>query len=123
MNRKEIEQFVYALIDVIWEKHQDDKIPDFYHPNLQGQYNDDLVSFDQLKAKVKLFAEHLPGLEVDVKDLLIEDHSFAIHANQNFTKDGREASIHTILIAHLKDGKIDRYIMKTEMPLDFNLNV
>lgn len=122
MKRSEIEKFIYELIDVIWEGHQVDKLSDFYHSELKGKYNDDEVTFDKLKSKVELFAEHLPNLKVDVKDLLIEDHSFALHAYQNFTKENRDATIHTILIAHLKDSKIDRYTMKTETPIDFNLS-
>lgn len=120
MEKSEIEHFVKKLIKVIWENHEIDKIDQFYHHDLEGHYNDDPVSFEALVKKVAIFKEHMPGLKVEVLDLIVENDTFVLHAIQRVKRGGQELEIPTILIAHLKGSKIIKYWIKTEMPLEFN---
>lgn len=119
MERHEVENFVKNLIEVVWEKFEEDKLANFYHEDLEGHYNDDIVTFDLLTKKLKIFQNHMNGLKVEIKDLIIEDKSFVLHALQRISPGGKELAIQTILIGHLKDGKIAKYWLKTEMPLEF----
>ncbi|MCH9632790.1 MAG: hypothetical protein S4CHLAM6_11320 [Chlamydiae bacterium] len=120
MERHEIENFVKSLIEVVWEKFEEEKIGNYYHEDLEGFYNDDKVTFELLTKKLKVFQNHMQSHKVEIKDLIIEEESFALHALQKFNPEGKEISIQTILIAHLKEGKILKYWLKTEMPLEFN---
>lgn len=116
MEREEVEKFAKSLVEVIWEKYEEDKLGDYYHEDLDGHYNDDVVSYDLLKKKLHIFKNHMQGLKVEIKDLIIEDNAFVLHAFQKL----RDLSIQTMLVCHLKDGKIKSYWLKTEMPLEFN---
>ena len=120
MERHEVENFVKNLVEVIWEKFEEDKLENYYHRDLEGHYNDDEVTFEILEKKLKIFQSHMQGLKVEIKDLIIEDNSFVLHALQKLNPGGKELSIQTILVCHLKEGKINRYWVKTEMPLEFN---
>lgn len=120
MNRDEVEKVVRSLLEVIWEKHEYDKLNQFYHLELEGYYNDDKVDYGQLEKKVQIFQEHTSGMKIEVLDLLVEDNSFALHVFQHLEKEGKKASIQSILIGYLKEGKIHKYFLKTEMPLEFN---
>lgn len=122
MKREKVENFVKELVHEIWEKYNDEKLSQFYHPDLEGHYNDDVVNYDKLVKKLKIFKEHMPGMKIEITDLIIEDDSFVLHATQRFKKGGSNIEIPTVLIAHLEDGKIKKYWVKTEMPLDFNDN-
>lgn len=120
MQRSEMEEFIKRLIEVIWEKHEHDKLSDFYHFKLEGYYNNEKVNYQQLEKKVLLFKEHMQGIKIEVLDLLIEGNGFALHGYQKLNRDGKVLSIHSILIGYLKDRKIDRYYLKTNMPFEFN---
>lgn len=120
MEKQEIEKFINRLIKVIWENHEVDKLSQFYHHDLEGHYNDDPVSFEALTKKVAIFKEHMPGLKIEVLDIIIENDSFVLHAIQKVHRSGQELEIPVILIAHLKGDKIIKYWLKTEMPLEFN---
>lgn len=122
MKREKVESFVKKLVHDIWEEYNEDQLDEFYHKDLEGHYNDDVVNFDQLVDKLKIFKEHMPGMKIDTTDLIIEDDSFVLHAVQKFERGGNKIEIPTVLIGHLEDGKIKRYWVKTEMPLDFNDN-
>ena len=120
MERHEIENFVKSLVETIWEKFDGDKLDNYYHKDLEGHYNDDVVTFELLGKKLQIFQSHMQGLKVEIKDLIIEEDSFVLHALQKLSPGGKELAIQTILVGHLKDGKISRYWLKTEMPLEFN---
>jgi hypothetical protein len=120
MRRDDVARFVELLIDEIWEKHNTSKLEQFYHRNLEGYYNDDPVDFAALEKKLQVYQKHMAGMKVEVFDMLIEDQTFALRASHKINRENKDLSIPIIFIGHLTDGKISRYYLKSEMPLEFN---
>lgn len=120
MEKKEIESFVKKLLNIIWENQEFDKLDQFYTQDVEGYYNQDKVTFNDLKKKVSIIHKHLKNLQVEILHLIIEKNKYALNANQKFTThEGKEVVIPSMLFAHLKEGKISKYWLKTKMPLSF----
>ncbi len=120
MERDQVKQFVKKWIEVIWEKHQAGQLEQFYHSDFEGYYNDEPQNLELLTKKVGVFQKHMKNIKIEILDLIIEGQSFVLHAVQKINPDAKSLSIPSILVAHLKGGKISKYWLKTEMPLDFN---
>lgn len=120
MERNEVEAFVKRLIYTIWECQELSKLDHFYSTDVVGYYNQDKVDFLGLKKKVEVFHQHMKNLKIEILHLVIEKERYALHANQKFTtQEGKQITIPSMLFAHLKEGKICKYWLKTKMPLNF----
>lgn len=120
MERSEMRAFVKNLVHALWENKEFQKLDRFYHKDVDGEYNNQKVTFEDLEQKARVFNQHMHNLKIEVLHLVIEKNKFALHAHQVFEVDHKEVRVPSMLFAHLEGDKIKSYSLKTRVPLDFS---
>ena len=120
MKRDDVARFVELLISEIWENHDHSKLDQFYHEDLEGYYNDDKVDFASFAKEVQVHQAHRVNIKVEMADLLIDKQMFAIRGSFKLNRDSNNLVIPMIYIGYLREGKIEKCYLKSEVQLFFN---
>lgn len=120
MKKEDVIEFVKDWIHSIWELQEEEHLARFYSLDVEGDFNGEAVNFEGLKEKLSSFYIHLKKVEIEVKQLIVEKSKFALRALQHYElKDGKTITLPSMIFAHLKEGKISKYWLKTRHPFLF----
>lgn len=105
MNKKEALDFLNGFYQTIWQRGEIDKIPEYYHQELQMTINGKILHYDDIKKKI--LAQHEKGIQLRYKiiDLATDDNLIAFQiAVESLYIEGNALEVAAFF--HLHEGKI-----------------
>lgn len=114
--------FALRLMKEVWEKYDDTRVPDYYHPDVVGHHGDQVIRRPDVENRLRRDRVHWKDPVYDIKDLLVEDDKFAIrfkYAATQIQTGKRDEGIETMYFYHLKNGKISEFWTLASIQYDY----
>jgi len=121
MNRAEIKEFALKLMQKVWKPYNDEKVKDFYHPEMIGYHRGQIIHIDDVENRLRWDKKNFIDPVYTIENLVVGDDSFSIHFHYNSKdiKTGEIFKAETMYFYRLEDDLIKEFWTLASVDFDY----
>jgi hypothetical protein len=82
-------QLVKNLLNEVWGKLNEDKIPEFYHPDLVAYFGKQIVTYKDIVNRLRYVKNNYLSVNNEIEDMVVEDNKVVVRLKQTYISNNK----------------------------------